>query len=128
MRALLRLHSAVATENLVRSDGLAVLLEGAMFASRMRLRNIDRLIFVWLYRCFPAILNAITVVKPETVIRWHRRGFRAYWRWKSRRAPILRLLLRCALGDRDGRRGAHTADSPGHRSLTNPATSSCPSG
>lgn len=38
-----------------------------------------------MYRCFPAILNAITVVKPETVIRWHRRGFRAYWRWKSRR-------------------------------------------
>jgi hypothetical protein len=36
-------------------------------------------------RLFPPILNAITVVKPETVIRWHRRGFRAYWRWKSRR-------------------------------------------
>ena len=51
----------------------------------MRLWNIDRVIFVWLYRCFPAILNAIIVVKPETVIRWHRRGFRAYWRWKSRR-------------------------------------------
>jgi hypothetical protein len=50
-----------------------------------RLRNIDRLVFVWLYRLFPSILNAITVVKPETVIRWHRRGFRAYWRWKSRR-------------------------------------------
>jgi hypothetical protein len=44
-----------------------------------------RSIFVWLCRCFPAILNAITVVKPETVIRWHRRGFWAYWRWKSRR-------------------------------------------
>jgi hypothetical protein len=50
-----------------------------------RLRNIDRLVFVWLYRLFPSILNAITVVKPETVFRWHRRGFRAYWRWKSRR-------------------------------------------
>ena len=35
-------------------------------------------------RQFPSILNAITAVKPETVIRWHRRGFRAYWRWKSR--------------------------------------------
>jgi hypothetical protein len=54
-------------------------------ASRVRLRNVDRLIFVWLYRFFPSILNAITVVKPETVIRWHRRGFRAYWRWKSPR-------------------------------------------
>jgi hypothetical protein len=37
-------------------------------------------------RCFPSIPNAIIVVKPETVIRWHRRGFRAYWRWKSRRS------------------------------------------
>jgi transposase InsO family protein len=36
-----------------------------------------------MYRLFPSILNAITVIKPETVIRWHRRGFRAYWRWKS---------------------------------------------
>jgi len=43
------------------------------------------LLFVWLYRLFPSILDAVTIVKPETVIRWHRRGFRAYWRWKSRR-------------------------------------------
>ena len=53
--------------------------------SRVQLRNSDRLIFVWLYRCFPSILNAITVVKPETVLRWHRYSFRAYWHWKSRR-------------------------------------------
>jgi len=39
---------------------------------------------VWLYQFFPSILNAIFIVKPETVIRWHRRGFRAYWRRKSR--------------------------------------------
>jgi len=48
------------------------------------LRNIDRLVLVWLYRVFPSILDAIVIVKPETVLRWHRRGFRAYWRWKSR--------------------------------------------
>ncbi len=53
--------------------------------SRVWLKNIDRLILVWMSRLFPSILNGITVVKPETVIRWHRRGFRAYWRWKSRR-------------------------------------------
>src|ERR1700693_4193195 len=41
------------------------------------------LILVWMYRLFPSILNAIIVVKPETVIGWHRRGFHAYWRWKS---------------------------------------------
>jgi hypothetical protein len=52
--------------------------------SRVWLRNIDRLILVWLYRLFPSILDASTVVKPETVIQWHRRGFRACWRRKSR--------------------------------------------
>jgi len=52
---------------------------------RVRLRNIDRLIFVWLYRLFPSVLDAIVIVKPETVIRWHARGFQSYWRWKSRR-------------------------------------------
>ncbi len=49
----------------------------------MRLRNLDRLLLVWLYRVFPLLLEAIVIVKPETVIRWHRQGFRAYWRWKS---------------------------------------------
>jgi hypothetical protein len=41
---------------------------------------------VWLYRLYPSLLDAIIIVQPETVIRWHRRGFRAYWRWKSRHA------------------------------------------
>jgi len=45
---------------------------------RVWLRNIDRLVFLWAYRLFPSILNAIIVVKPETVLRWHRRGFRFY--------------------------------------------------
>jgi transposase InsO family protein len=49
----------------------------------VRLWNIDRLLLVWSYRLHPALLDAI-IVQPETVIRWHRRGFRAYWRWKSR--------------------------------------------
>ncbi len=47
--------------------------------------NTDRLPFVWPYRLYPSILDAITIVKPDTVIRWHQRGFRADWRWKSRR-------------------------------------------
>ena len=49
-----------------------------------RLTVADRLVFVWLYHLFPAVLNAVTIVQPETVIRWHRTGFRLYWRWKSR--------------------------------------------
>ena len=50
----------------------------------MRLRNLDRLILVWLY--FPSVLDAVVIVKPETIVRWHRRGFRFYWRWKSWRS------------------------------------------
>src|SRR5258708_25051261 len=45
---------------------------------------LDRLIFAGLYRLAPKVLGALAIVKPETVIRWHRAGFRAYWRWKSR--------------------------------------------
>ena len=51
---------------------------------RLHLRWVDRALFVWLYRCCPRILAAITIVRPETVVRWHRMGFAAYWRWKSR--------------------------------------------
>jgi hypothetical protein len=51
---------------------------------RVRLTNGDRLFFIQLYRWFPAVLKAITIVRPETLVRWHRAGFRRYWRWKSR--------------------------------------------
>jgi hypothetical protein len=51
---------------------------------RVRLWNLDRLMMAWLYRLYPSLLDAIIIVQPETVIRWHRRGFRAYWHWKSR--------------------------------------------
>jgi hypothetical protein len=44
----------------------------------------DRLIFVGLYRLVPGTLKALTLVRPETVVRRHRAGFRSYWRWKSR--------------------------------------------
>src|SRR4029450_11209554 len=69
--------------------------------SKPRLTVADRLLFVWLYRLFPAVLNAVTIVQPATVIRWHRTGFRLYWRWKSRsiggrpRVPVeIRRLTR----------------------------------
>src|SRR5260370_34374236 len=51
---------------------------------RVHLTNGDRLFLVQLYRWFPSVLNAITVVRPETIVRWHRAGFRRYWRWKTR--------------------------------------------
>jgi hypothetical protein len=54
---------------------------------RLPLRNSDRLLFVWLYRLWPGVLNSIVIIKPTTVVRWHRCGFKAFWRWKSRARP-----------------------------------------
>ena len=48
------------------------------------LRGSDRLFFCQLYRWFPSIINAMAIVRPETLLRWHREVFRRYWRWKSR--------------------------------------------
>jgi hypothetical protein len=54
---------------------------------RVTLGNIDRLVFAGLYRLAPEVLDALKILKPETVIRWHRSGFRAYWRW-NRDPPV----------------------------------------
>jgi hypothetical protein len=51
---------------------------------RVKLANSDRWFFVQLYRSCPSILKVLTVIRPETLVRWHRAGFRSYWRWKSR--------------------------------------------
>jgi transposase InsO family protein len=51
---------------------------------RVQLTNGDRWFFIQLYRRFPAILKVVAIVRPETLVRWHRAGFRCYWRWKSR--------------------------------------------
>ena len=55
-----------------------------MVHRRVRLTNSDRMFFIQLYRWFPSVLKVITVIRPETLVRWHRAGFRRYWRWKSR--------------------------------------------
>jgi hypothetical protein len=51
---------------------------------RLGFTSIDRLVLAGLYRLAPGVRDALKIVRPETVIRWHRAGFRAYWRWKSR--------------------------------------------
>jgi hypothetical protein len=68
---------------------------------RVRLTNHDRWFLIQLYRWFPSILSVLTIIRPETLVRWHRAGFRCYWRWKSRslggRPQIdteLRVLIR----------------------------------
>ena len=57
-------------------------------SSRVQLSNFDRSLLVWVSRVFPTVLESVKVVRPETVTRWHRQGFRRYWRWRS---PGLRL-------------------------------------
>src|SRR5260221_5871586 len=68
---------------------------------RVRLTNNDRWFLIQLYRWFPSILKVLTIIRPETLVRWHGAGFRCYWRWKSRppggRPQIdteLRVLIR----------------------------------
>ena len=51
---------------------------------RVRLTSNDRWFFIQLYRWFPSILQVLTIIRPETLVRWHKAGFRRYWRWKSR--------------------------------------------
>ena len=86
-------------ENAVLRQQLMVLRR--RLRGRVRLTNNERWFFILLYRWFPSILQVLTVVQPETLIRWHRAGFRCYWRWKSRprggRPQIdtgLRVLIR----------------------------------
>src|SRR6202020_711548 len=51
---------------------------------RVRLTSYDRWFLIQLYRWFPSILQVLTIIRPETLVRWHRAGFRCYWRWTSR--------------------------------------------
>jgi transposase InsO family protein len=79
---LFRSRASLQAEILVLRHQLNVLRRKA--PKRVVLSSIDRLAFVGLYRLAPEMLDALKILKPETVIRWHRMGFRAYWRWKSR--------------------------------------------
>jgi transposase InsO family protein len=68
-------------ENAVLRHQLVVLRR--RLQGRVRLTNQDRWFLIRLYRWFPSILQVLTIVRPETLVRWHRAGFRCYWRWKS---------------------------------------------
>jgi hypothetical protein len=69
-------------ENAVLRHQLIVL--GRRLHGRVRPTNNDRWLFIQLYHWFPFILQVLTIIRPETLVRWHRAGFRCYWRWKSR--------------------------------------------
>src|ERR1700682_1260088 len=78
LKSKLRLEA----ENAVLRHQLNVL--GRRRPGRVRLTNHDRLFLIQLYRWFPSILQVLRIIRPETLVRWHRAGFRCYWRWKSR--------------------------------------------
>jgi putative transposase len=52
---------------------------------RPQLSSLDRLLWVWVYRIWPQVIDAMVLVKPATVVQWHRKGFRLLWRWRSPR-------------------------------------------
>ena len=78
---VLRSRRDLALENVVLRHQLAVALRTN---PSPRLTNSDRVLWVWLHKLWPAWRNHIKIVEPATVLRWHRRGWRIYWTWKSR--------------------------------------------
>jgi hypothetical protein len=72
-------------ENLFLRHQLNIALRRA--PHRPRLRGSDRAVMVWLTWLWPSLTRVARVVEPDTILRWHRAGFRAYWRWKSRGQP-----------------------------------------
>src|ERR1035438_8757960 len=79
-------------ENAVLRHQLIVLRR--RLRGRIRLTNKDRWFLIQLYRWLPSILHVLMIVRPETLVRWHRAGFRSCWCWKSR-------PLGAATSDRD---------------------------
>jgi putative transposase len=79
-----RSRAVLELENLALRHQLHVLRRQR--PGRPRLFTIDRLLWVWLYRLWPRCLDTMVLVKPATVVQWHRQGFRLFWRWRSRSA------------------------------------------
>jgi transposase InsO family protein len=90
--------SRLEAENAVLRHQLLVLRR--KLKGRARLTNNDRWFLLQMYRWFPSILKVVTIVQPETLVSWHRAGFRSYWRWKSRRRggrPRIEIELRALI-------------------------------
>src|SRR3982075_31413 len=97
---LFRSRASLAAEILVLRHQINVLRRNS--PKRQTFSTADRLIFAGVYRLAPTVLNALAIVKPETVIKWHRAGFRSYWSWKSRRGggrPTVPLEIRRLVGE-----------------------------
>ena len=79
---LFKSRSRLEAENLYLRHQLNIALRRA--PPRLRLHGSDRVLLVWMTRLWPSLLGAAQVVQPETIPRWHRAGFKIFWRWKSR--------------------------------------------
>src|SRR5713101_5233041 len=100
LASLFKSRAELEAENLVLRQQIIVLRR--RMPKRPALTNIDRLLFVWLYRWFPSTVGALAIVRPETIVRWHRIGFRAYWRWRSHNRvgrPKVSAELRALIGE-----------------------------
>src|ERR1035437_4204246 len=97
---LIRSRAALEAEILTLRQQINVLRRAA--PTKLSFSATDRLIFVGLYRLFPSVCDALAIVKPDTIIRWHRAGFRAHWRWRSRNRvgrPRVSAELRTLIGE-----------------------------
>src|SRR5215470_7630727 len=86
IRSWFRTRASLQVEILALRHQVAVLKRSQR--NRLRLKSLDRLLWVWLSRLWSQWRSALLIVKPETVIAWHRKGFRLYWNWKSRRGTL----------------------------------------
>ena len=85
-------------ENLFLRHQLSIALRCARARPRLRLCGTDRALLIWLTRIWPGLLGMAQVVRPETILRWHRTGFKAFWRWKSRkRQGARRSIVGCVI-------------------------------
>ena len=79
--ACLRSRADLQVENLMLRYQLEILKR--LSPKRARLTKRDRFVMTWLCRTWPKAARSICIVHPKTLLRWHREGFRVYWRWKS---------------------------------------------
>ena len=93
---LFKSQSRLEAENLFLRHQLNIALRQT--PPRLRLRGADRALLVWMTRLRPSLLGMTQVVQPETILRWHRAGFKAFWRWKSRKRAG-RPKIDCGLRD-----------------------------
>ena len=93
LSSIFRSRAALQLENLALRHQIGVLQRSTR--RRPRLTPVDRLVWVWLSRVWSGWRSALAIVQPETVLAWHRAGFRLFWTWKVRRGQPGRPAVSC---------------------------------